>query len=268
MILASGAIPTASAQTADAVESVEYADPTESVTVNWGEEMAEGGATMIALGVLSLALVAICIERLWFLRRKRFIPQALWPKVDRLVGAYEFESAIRMCRSSKTPFGDGLEVMIERRNSDSNAAFGLAGDIALRRMDAEERRCAPLAVIAGLAPLLGLLGTMIGMIEAFKLVEVFGDEGGAALLAGSISKALITTAAGLVIAVPALIAFHAAKYRIGVMSDDLEGALERAQGQWVLSGDAPLLAEQRAAAAQQYEEYHAVQAAQPSSEES
>ncbi len=229
-----------------AILSAQGGDGLESVTVNWGEEMIQGGATMIALGLLSLALVAICVERIWFLKRGRFIPTGLMKSVDEEVIRGDFESAMMKCRKSGSPLGDGLEILIKRRNADPEATFVLAGDVALRRIESEERRGVPLAVIAGLAPLLGLLGTMIGMIEAFKLVEVFGDEGGASLLAGSISKALITTAAGLVIAVPALIAFHAAKFRIGMISDDLETALEDAQSDWVLAEDGPLSRQRKA----------------------
>lgn len=68
---------------------------------------------------------------------------------------------------------------------------------------------------------------MIGMIESFKMVEVFGDEGGASLMAGSISKALITTAAGLVIAMPAIAMFYFFKHRLHQLTLDLERGTER-----------------------------------------
>lgn len=215
-------------------------DGIESVSVDWVEEMSEGGVTMIALGVLSMALVMLSLERAWFLRCSRFVPDDLWATADEAVQQGEFLRATQRCEQSATPLGDALRVLIDHRLADTETTINLAHDLAMRRIEMEERRSAPLAVIAALAPLLGLLGTMIGMIEAFKLVEVFGDEGGASLLAGSISKALITTAAGLVIAVPAIVAYHLARHRVGTLSDEIELALEKAQARWVLAIPSPL----------------------------
>ena len=76
---------------------------------------------------------------------------------------------------------------------------------------------------------------MIGMIESFKLVEIYGDEGGASMLAGSISKALITTAVGLIIAIPSLGVYHALKYRLNYMGDILEEELEALLNAWLLT---------------------------------
>ncbi|MEX2607290.1 MAG: MotA/TolQ/ExbB proton channel family protein [Kiritimatiellia bacterium] len=217
-------------------------DDFESVTVNWSEEIFEGGATMVALGFLSVAMVMFTVERLWFLRRSRFVPEALLTSVDKALRGEGADAGLSLCRKSNTPLGDALELLIEHHHAGPDTAYTLAGDEAMRRMEAEERKAAPLAVIAGLAPLLGLLGTMIGMIEAFKLVEVFGDEGGASLLAGSISKALITTAGGLVIALPSLMFYHLARHRTGTISDALEQALTRAHTRWILSPEGPLSA--------------------------
>ena len=80
----------------------------------------------------------------------------------------------------------------------------------------------PLSVIASLAPLIGLLGTVVGMIEAFGLVALYGDEGGASILSDSISKALITTAAGLIIAAPAIALYFIIKNRIMGMASLVE----------------------------------------------
>ena len=74
--------------------------------------------------------------------------------------------------------------------------------------------------------MLGLLGTVVGMIEAFGLVALYGDEGGASILSDSISKALITTAAGLIIAVPAIAAYYLLKNRIMGQASRVEAELE------------------------------------------
>ena len=123
---------------------------------------------------------------------------------------------------------------MNHREAPADLLIAGANDIALREMRLQSQRNAALAVIASLAPLLGLLGTMIGMIESFKLVEIYGDDGGASMLAGSISKALITTAVGLIIAIPALSLFHYFKHRIGIISLHLEEEFEILINNWLL----------------------------------
>ena len=88
------------------------------------------------------------------------------------------------------------------------------------------QRSYPLAIIATMAPMLGLLGTVIGMIEAFSKVAILGDTGDAALLADSISKALITTDMGLVLAIPALGAYHYLKQKLSIAELAIEENLE------------------------------------------
>lgn len=87
-------------------------------------------------------------------------------------------------------------------------------------------RIYPLTVISSLSPLLGLFGTIVGMIEAFGLVALFGDEGGASILSDSISKALITTAAGLVVAMPSIAVYFILKSRISNLGSQIEMGIE------------------------------------------
>jgi len=125
---------------------------------------------------------------------------------------------------------------VDFRRTDFDIIQAGAGDIGARTVVDQEEKCTPLTVIAGVAPLLGLLGTMIGMIEAFKLVEVFGDEGGASLLAGSISKALITTAVGLILAIPAVLGYHWARRRVHQIANVIETETESLLKLWFLGG--------------------------------
>ena len=99
-------------------------------------------------------------------------------------------------------------------------------DAAARAFERHRQRSYPLAIIATMAPMLGLLGTVIGMIEAFSKVAILGDTGDAAVLADSISKALITTDIGLVLAIPSLGAYHYLKQRISISELAVEEALE------------------------------------------
>ncbi len=222
----------ADAQDADAVSSADSG--AETVQVDWFEEMGEGGVTMIALGLLSVALGALVIERGVMLRRRRFVPAGLVGKLLPLGQRGDWAEVEKACRAQRSVLSRVVMFVAEHRGAPREELVEGAGDVAARELSDAEQRLSGIALIAGIAPLLGLLGTMIGMIEAFKLVEVFGDEGGASMLAGSISKALITTAAGLILAIPALIAHHIYKRKTQRITRELEEAIERLLNAWLL----------------------------------
>jgi len=205
------------------------------VRVDWFEEMGEGGATMLALAAVSVALLAFIVERAIFLRRSSLIPAGLLAELLPLFGQRRYQEALELCEARPSALARTAHFLIDHRDADPQILIAAAGDLGARQAVKQEQRCQPFALIAGIAPLLGLLGTMIGMIESFKLVEVFGDEGGASLLAGSISKALITTAVGLILAIPALVAYHYFKHRAHTLGTELEEATEQLFNAWFLT---------------------------------
>ncbi len=217
----------------------EILDPRDNklVEVDWIEEMLEGGLTMVCLGLLSVALGAFLLERFMTLRRKNFIPPGLLTKVRPLFAHRRYDEILAECAKRKSVMADIITQCVNFRATNFDIVAAGAADIGGRAVIDQEEKCAPLTVIAGVAPLLGLLGTMIGMIEAFKLVEVFGDEGGASLLAGSISKALITTAVGLILAIPAILGFHWARRRVHQVSNTIETETEDLLEIWFLGGE-------------------------------
>ncbi len=213
-------------------------DPMESklVEVNWIEEMLEGGLTMLFLGFLSVALLTFLIERFVALRKSKFLPKGLINEVRPLFAEKRYDDILAICARKKSVMADIVAHCVSFRGTSFDIVSAGAADIGGRAVIDQEEKCAPLTVIAGVAPLLGLLGTMIGMIEAFKLVEVFGDEGGASLLAGSISKALITTAVGLILAIPAILGYHWARRRVHQVSNAIELETEGLLKSWFLVG--------------------------------
>lgn len=212
--------------------STPSAEGMELVEVNWLEEMRTGGWTMVALGLLSVALLAFTVERALFLRRRYIVPDGLALSVQDLFQQGRYQEIIEKCRAQKSILGDVITHLVSRRYDELTMLAQSAADLGARELNRQDQRNLPFAVIATLAPLLGLLGTMIGMIESFKLVEVFGDEGGASMLAGSISKALITTAGGLVLAVPSVILFNLFKYRLNELGARLEEEVESLMNAW------------------------------------
>ena len=224
VMASAGAAPAAPASQPAAVGATPGGKP--NVEIDWLAESLKGGWTMVALAALSVAGLAFIIERLVTVRRARFAPAALANKLAPLLKQGAFEQALKVSRQSPSALGRVAEAMVLHRGEGRADISAAAADVGAREISNQFQRNAPLAVIAGLAPLLGLLGTMIGMIEAFQLVAIYGDEGGASMLADSIAKALITTAAGLVIAIPALAAYHFFKARVHGLAQEVE---ERAE---------------------------------------
>jgi len=215
------------------------ADPMQLVSVDWVEEMIQGGTTMLFLGLLSVFLLAFTVERMVVLRRSRFVPLGLADKIRPLFLDRQYDRVLSELNKHPSTLSRVVAYMVNHRRADPQVVAQTAGDVGAREMLDQEQRTMPFAVIAAMAPLLGLLGTMIGMIESFKLVEVFGDEGGASLLAGSISKALITTAVGLILAIPAIALYHWFKHRVHVITQDLETQTEMLFSAWFVTVDPP-----------------------------
>lgn len=202
--------------------------------VNYFEEFQKGGAAGIALGVLFLAMIAFTVERLLRLRAHAICPHGLVREVLPLWQENRFMDIIEACKKRPSILARMTLYFVEHRRADPELLIPGVNDIAVRELRRHSQRNMSLAVVATLAPLLGLLGTMIGMIESFKLVEMYGDEGGASMLAGAISKALVTTAMGLIIAILALVIYHFFKYRLGALGNQLEEEIEILINAWFL----------------------------------
>ena len=213
---------------------VANADSSELAKIDWFEEAKKGGITMLALGVLSIAALAFFVERLITLRIGIFAPRTLRQQLAKyssgknanLPSGTAFQSISKLCQNDSSTLGRSAYFVAQHHDQPFNVISSSVSDIAGRDIRNQIARTTPLAVIAALAPLLGLLGTMIGMIESFKLVSIYGDDGGASMLADSIAKALITTAGGLVLAIPSLAAYHFFRHRINGLTNQLETELD------------------------------------------
>lgn len=177
------------------------------------ELVQSGGWLMAPILLCSVVATAICIERAWALRRARVAPDGLVAAAHR--HALSGHGATAAERFADVAAGNPLARILAAGLSQAVGEARLAPGGRLRMKEAMEtaadavlhdleRHLTLLGTIASASPLLGLLGTVIGMIEVFALLVREGG-GNAALLAGGISQALITTAAGLAVAIPALI---------------------------------------------------------------
>ena len=170
--------------------------------------LSRGGALMITILLCSLAGLAFAIERFVSLRQGAVAPRDLAKQVLEKLEANQPAEALALCRKRPSSLGRvlaaGLELVGQSRD-DVVAAMQETGERELWNLD---RFAKPLSVIAGVAPLLGLLGTVWGMILAFDVVAQKGALGDPKALAGGIATALLTTLAGLTVAIPCYILYH------------------------------------------------------------
>jgi biopolymer transport protein ExbB len=172
---------------------------------NLYETFQRGGPVMWPILLCSVVGLAFVFERLVALRREVVFPRRLLDEAAGLVRAGKLAEAAQVCGRDPSPFGRLLSACLGRADAsgfEMEAALEEAGSRILYDL---RRNGRPLAVIADIAPLLGLMGTVTGMINAFESVARSGALGRTELLAAGIAEALLTTAFGLAVAIPALV---------------------------------------------------------------
>lgn len=185
--------------------------------------LVAGGPVMIPIALCSVVALAVFLERLWVLRRARIVPRPLYVQATELARQARFEDAITLCRSADVALARVLEMaFVERSNTRTNIKERLE-EVGRREAADLERGLPVLGTIASIAPLLGLLGTVGGMIMTFEVIQKQG-LGNVGSLAGGISQALITTFAGLTVGIPTLVANRYLLSRVDGLLLDLEAA--------------------------------------------
>ena len=208
---------------ASAAEPVEVGETPESVLDQWALYLKQGGKTMWFIGLLSVLGLGCALERFWNLRRSRIVPTGFAGDVVRAWREGAFGQVEELCAKNRSVLARVVETMLEHRDAeDFQAAKTFAEDKAGRELRLESRKAGMLATVATLAPLLGLFGTVLGLLEAFGTVAALGEMGDASVLADSIGKALVTTVAGLAVAMPALFVHGILRNRLSLYSVILE----------------------------------------------
>jgi len=178
-------------------------------TESLAERMLAGGWPMIPLAILLIAAIFIFIERYRLIRKVDGDSENLVNKVRTLVLAGRIDEAKRVCEEQDDAFARMLHKGISRLGAaslkDIEGSIENVGKLEIYRM---ERRLSILATIAGAGPMLGFLGTVLGMIKAFSAIVRGEGNAGPVELADGISQAMITTAAGLVVGILAYIAYN------------------------------------------------------------
>lgn len=211
---------------AQATAETAAAEPAEEMTIDWIQEIINGGMTSAVLLLLSAAAIGFLVERLIRMRKKYLAPAYYTDFFTDAIAKHDDEAIRKESEAKPSILADAGAYIVDHRDMDEARLQTAVADAAARAFERHRQRSYPLAIIATMAPMLGLLGTVIGMIEAFSKVAILGDTGDAALLADSISKALITTDIGLVLAIPSLGAYHYLKQKLSIAELAVEEAIE------------------------------------------
>ncbi|HUG03896.1 MAG TPA: MotA/TolQ/ExbB proton channel family protein [Steroidobacteraceae bacterium] len=171
------------------------------------EIIIAGGPVMWPIMLCSVAAAAIILERIWTLQRKRIIPQELTERVWKLVETRTLNDRHVEALGRNSPLGRVLAAGLANHDKGRDIMKEAIEDTGRHVVHELERFLNALGTIAAISPLLGLLGTVIGMIEAFDAITSQG-VGDPRMLSGGIGEALITTAAGLIVAIPALLGYR------------------------------------------------------------
>jgi len=185
------------------------------------EYFLKGGVVMYPILICSIVSLAIFLERLWALRRSKVIPEELLFEVFDLLNKGKVQEAQRICRASESSLGQILYAGLSNLGKGRLMVREKMEEVGRRELSFLERYLNVIGTIASIATLLGLLGTVTGMIKTFNVLAAKGvAEPGD--VAGGISEALITTAAGLIVAIPSLVMYHYLRSKVRVLALELE----------------------------------------------
>ena len=185
------------------------------------EIMQAGGWLMWPIAACSVIAMAILIERVWTLRRSRILPDNLVSRIWQLHRQGQLTDArIEEIRVG-SPLGRMLAAGLINRDHSREVMKEAIGDTGRQVVAQLARYLNTLGTIASVAPLLGLLGTVFGMIDIFGVIMNAGT-GNAGLLAGGISTALLTTAAGLSVAIPTLLCHRYLESKVDRIALEME----------------------------------------------
>ena len=187
------------------------------------ELIQKGGIVMYPIILLSVIALAVFLERLISLRKEKYVPKAFYEQLVSLLKKRNINEAVEVCKVNKSALARISETIITNTDLPLSRLLEVAEESGRSEASKLDKFLPSLQTIVAIAPLLGLLGTVLGMIKIFDVIALQGT-GSAEALSSGIAEALLTTAAGLVVAIPAQIFYFIAKAR----ADAIGAALEKA----------------------------------------
>ena len=195
----------------------------EVAKINLYELALKGGWIMIPLLLLCIVAVYIFIERLVVIKKTSQKDHTFMNKIKDYINEGKIEAAIALCKKTDTPYSRMIEKGISRLGRPMNdvmVAIENVGNLEIMKL---EKGLPLLATTAGGAPMIGFLGTVIGMVQAFYEMESAGSNVDVTALSGGIYTALVTTVAGLIVGIVAYFAYNYLTWRIDKVVSNMEG---------------------------------------------
>jgi biopolymer transport protein ExbB len=192
---------------------------------SWLGFLAKGGLTMVPIALCSIGFIAIIAVKFSIFRMMRFGINNFAQALTEHVSSGNIDEAIEQCEEADNPIARPLMRGLTVYKTDPSRTGDAMREAMLDEMPGLESYIGWLGIIAGVAPLLGLFGTVIGIIQSFIQLAAGGavtDPKSFTLLADGIYKALITTAAGLFVGIPALVMYEYFRMKIGDLMRDMD----------------------------------------------
>lgn len=185
------------------------------------ELLNQGGPLMWVFPILSVIAVAIIADRFLYLQRLEKERAKLLPEWEAALKSRQWESFLTLCHVCRTPMAE----LLKTAHANLGQPPEVFKEVMLQRLDALlpylDRHVVVLGTLASISPLLGLLGTVVGNIQAFDVLNRLQGVGDPAKLAGGIASALLTTVGGIVVAVPCVIFYNYFAARINRLESEL-----------------------------------------------
>jgi len=185
--------------------------------------LIKGGPILWVILALAVPVLVILVERLLYFRRIGTDEDKLFGRVKAAIEKGHFDEALAICDTVEAPIGGLIRAGVENRALPDADLKEAVRDAAVRELPQIEGAIQAVNVIANISPLMGLLGTVVGIIRTFDVLGQFGAVSDPSVLAQGIGEALLTTAAGIVVAVPSMVLYAWLSGRANTVITRLEG---------------------------------------------
>jgi len=189
-------------------------------------ETLQSSFTMLILLACSVIALTFIFERWLFLKRSAINADQFFKQIREAYQRGGIESAIAVCTTSISPLAAVVRVGLEENSRSPKDAHEIMDAVAMEERTKLEKNLNVLGTLGNIAPLIGLFGTVVGIIRAFHAMSVNGAAGPTVISAG-IAEALTTTAGGLVVAIPAVIFYNFFLRRVGNIMTDIESVSKK-----------------------------------------
>ncbi|MBN1615870.1 MAG: MotA/TolQ/ExbB proton channel family protein [Spirochaetales bacterium] len=187
--------------------------------------LVSGGPVMIPIALCALAATVIIIERLMFYKAIKKGQRDILPRIKSSIDKGHYDEAAAICDTVEGPVSRLMKTGIAYREYSEAAIKEAVMNQSSREIPRLERYLSTLGTIANIATLLGLLGTVTGNIQAFGVLGDMGTMGNPAVLARAIAEALVTTASGLIVSIPAIIFYNYFIAEVNRMITEMEASV-------------------------------------------